>query len=68
MFVGDIVGVFANGQPLSERSLSGIVIRKDNLSVSVAFDELDSIELDAQNGSLQIVKLSNDVTYLRMKR
>ena len=67
-YVGDIVGVFANRQPLSERRVSGIVIRKDNISISVAFDELDLLELDAHNGSLQIVKLSNDVTYLRMKR
>ena len=37
--------------------------------VSVAFDDLpDTVDLCTFDGSLQLVKLCNDVTYRRIKR
>lgn len=67
--LGDIVGVFSNGKSVAEKVVSGIVTVMKQSSVSVAFDELpDTVDLTSFNGSLQLVKLCNDVTYQRMKR
>ena len=64
---GDIVGLFTDGRPLTERP--GIVTRSNNTSISVAFDEFpDTVDLRRHAGSLQVVKLANDVTYRRIKR
>lgn len=54
---------------MSDKDLSGIVLRKDNLSLAVAFDQIDnSLDLSAHDGALVVIKLANDVTYRRMKR
>ena len=66
---GDIVGVFAHGRPVFNKGLSGIVVGKGTATLSVAFDQLDdTVDLTAFSGALLVVKLSNDVTYRRMKR
>ncbi len=67
--VGDIVGVYSRGKPVSDNDLSGIVLRKDKISLAVAFDQIDnSLDLTAHDGALVVIKLANDVTYRRMKR
>ena len=67
--IGDIVGVFSNGKNITEKLLSGIVVIMKQISVSVAFDNLpDTVDLSTYDGSLQLVKLSNDVTYRRITR
>lgn len=67
--VGDIVGVFSKGKGVAEKTLSGVVTAIKSTSVSVAFDELpDTIDLSDYNGSLQLVKLCNDVTYQRIRK
>lgn len=66
---GDIVGVFVGGKSPTDRPLSGIVTRSTEASVSVAFDDLpELLDISAHDGSLQVVKLANDVTYKRIKR
>ncbi len=66
---GDIVGIYAHGKPLLENGLSGIVVRKDSLSVTIVFDQLDdAMDVTVYDGALLVIKLANDVTYLRMKR
>lgn len=66
---GDIVGVFVGGKSPTEKPLSGIVTRSTDTSVSVAFDDLQEfVDISAHDGSLQVVKLANDVTYKRIKR
>eukprot|EP00731_Ephydatia_muelleri_P006463 Em0003g711a len=65
---GDIVGVFVGGRSPTEKPLSGIVTRSTETSVSVAFDDLQEfVDISAHDGSLQVVKLANDVTYKRIK-
>ena len=69
VLVGDIVGVFCNGKSVAEKSLSGIVTVIKTSLVSVAFDDLpDTVDLRDFDGSLQLVKLYNDVTYQRIRR
>ena len=66
---GDIVGVFSSGRSVTDKSLSGIVTVIKSSSVSVAFDDLpDTVDLSTFDGSLQLVKLCNDVTYRRIRR
>ena len=66
---GDIVGVFAHGRPVFNKGLSGIIVGKGTATLSVAFDQLDdAVDLTGYSGALLVVKLSNDVTYRRMKR
>ena len=66
---GDIVGLFAAGKALTDKTLSGVVTQSKETSISVAFDELpDTVDLASHNGSIQLVKLANDVTYRRIKR
>ena len=66
---GDIVGVFSSGKSVTDKSLSGVVTVIKSSSVSVAFDDLpDTVDLSVFDGSLQLVKLCNDVTYRRIKR
>ena len=67
--VGDIVGVFCNGKSVAEKTLSGIVTVMKASLVSVVFDDLpDTVDLSDFDGSLQLVKLCNDVTYQRIRR
>lgn len=67
--IGDIVGVFSKGKTIGEKTLSGVVTAIKSTSVSVAFDELpDTIDLSAYDGTIQLVKLCNDVTYRRIRR
>ena len=69
MNIGDIVGVFSKGKSIAEKTLSGIVTTIKSTSVSVAFDELpDTIDLSTYDGTIQLVKLCNDVTYRRIRR
>ena len=64
-----MVGVFHNNKNVAEKRLSGIVTAMTTSLVSVTFDELpDTLELSAFDGSLQLVKLCNDVTYRRIRR
>lgn len=66
---GDIVGVFSSGKSVTEKALSGVVTVMKPAIVSVAFDDLpDTVDLCTFDGSLQLVKLCNDVTYRRIKR
>lgn len=62
--------MFAAGHGLrSERPLSGVVNRCSEVACQVAFEELpDHLNLSSHDGSLQLVKLANDVTYRRLKR
>ena len=61
--------MYSRGKPVSDKDLSGIVLRKDNLSLAVAFDQIDnSLDLSAHDGAIVVIKLANDVTYRRMKR
>ena len=64
------MGVFSRGQsPCGERQLTGIVTKSTENAITAAFDELPySVELSAHNGSLQLVKVANDITYRRQKR
>ena len=64
------MGVFSKGQsPFGEGQLTGIVTKCTESAITTAFDELPySIDLSAHNGSLQLVKLANDITYRRQKR
>ena len=71
MFVaGDIVGVFVDGaHVLASSGLSGVVTEVTSSLVTVAFDELpESADFEMHSGSLQLVKLANDVTYSRITR
>ena len=69
VLVGDIVGVFCNSKSVAEKTLSGIVTVLKTSLVSVAFDDLpDTLDLSAFDGSLQLVKLCNDITYSRIRR
>ena len=64
------MGVFSKGlSPFNEGQLTGIVTKCTENAVTAAFDELPySIDLSAHNGSLQLVKLANDITYRRQRR
>ena len=67
--IGDIVGVFSKGKSVAEKALSGVVTAIKPTLVSVAFDELpDTIDLSVYDGTIQLVKLCNDVTYQRIRR
>lgn len=67
---GDIVGVFSGGQSvLGDKQLTGIVTKCTGTILTAAFDELPySVDLSSHNGSLQLVKVANDITYRRQKR
>lgn len=72
---GDIVSISENSIPLSELSneeklLTGVVTKVHSQSVSIAIDT-DLENLDDQlneTGVYKILKLSNEVTYKRIKR
>ena len=72
---GDIVSISENSIPLSElnnesKLLTGVVTKVHSQSVSLAIDA-DLENLDDQlneNGVYKILKLSNEVTYKRIKR
>jgi ATP-dependent RNA/DNA helicase IGHMBP2 len=66
---GDIVGVFVNGKSLTEQVTSGVITRSTENSIEVAFEELpEDINWSDCHGTLQLIKLANDVTYRRLKR
>ena len=63
------MGVFSKGKSVAEKTLSGVVTAIKSTLVSVAFDELpDTIDLSAYDGTIQLVKVCNDVTYQRIRR
>lgn len=54
---------------MSDKLISGVVIKCSETSISVAFEEVpDEIHLSGHEGHLQLVRLANDVTYRRLKR
>ena len=60
------MGVFSKGKSVA---LSGVVTATKPTLVSVAFDELpDTVDLSVCDGTIQLVKLCNDVTYQRIRR
>lgn len=67
---GDIVGVFSNNKSvLPDKLLSGVVLKAIDTCVTVAFEDIpEKVNLNDFSGSLQLVKLANDVTYRRLKR
>lgn len=66
---GDIVGLYdSSGCSAASQICTGIVTRVSQASVSVAFDDLkDGIGFD-RDAFYNLLKLTNDVTYKRMKR
>ena len=63
------MGVFSKGKSVAEKTLSGVVTAIKSTSLSVAFDEMpDTIDLSTFSGTIQLVKLCNDVTYRRIRR
>ncbi|XP_028649365.1 DNA-binding protein SMUBP-2 [Erpetoichthys calabaricus] len=65
---GDILGLYSSeGISPSFQLATGVVTRVTVSSISVAFDESsDSLDLDRE-GPYNLLKLSNDVTYKRIK-
>ncbi len=70
IIVGDILAVFASCKSIvPDKLFSGVVTKSTDSSLVVAFEDIpETLNLSSQNGSLQLVKLANDVTYRRLKR
>jgi hypothetical protein len=63
---GDIVGLYNDSLPASE-SVTGVVLRSnDQKTLTVSVD--DSLESIDQEATYFIAKLTNDVTFKRLKR
>ena len=66
---GDIVGVLSGNTHISGQKISGVVIRSTSSHISVVVDDLSvTVDLSAHDGTIQLVKLANDVTYRRIRR
>jgi len=61
---GDIVGLYNDSLPASE-SVTGVVLRSDQKTLTVSVD--DSLESIDQEATYFIAKLTNDVTFKRLK-
>lgn len=54
---------------MSDKLISGVVVKCSETIISVAFEEVpDEVHLSSHEGHLQLVRLANDVTYRRLKR